>query len=72
MMFEMHQGAFDMVHLERATDTALLPFGAEHEMLDDQLTPPTKKLCERLFPVRSVKDVVLLDLHPGQFAPFRA
>src|SRR5262245_20600811 len=70
VVFEMHQSPFDMVHLERAADAALLPFGAEHEMLDDQLTPAAEEVRECLFAVRPLKDIIFLDLHPGQLATF--
>src|SRR4029434_774573 len=51
VVFEMCERTFDMVHLERAANAALLPFGTEHEMLDHQLAPAAKEVAECLFAV---------------------
>jgi hypothetical protein len=72
VVFEMHERAFDMVHLERAANAALLPFGTEHEMLDHQLAPAAKEVAECLFAVRPLKNITFFDLHPGQFTTFLA
>src|SRR5579872_451862 len=66
MMLEMNSRAIDVVGLERASDASLGPVGAEHEMLNDQLAPPIEQLGQRLFAIRPLERVRLLDFDPRQ------
>src|SRR5260370_4662864 len=71
-MFEMHESALDVVDLERAADAALLPAGAKHKMLDDQLAATVEEVSQHLRAVGSLEEVGLVDLDPRQFAAFGA
>lgn len=64
MVLEMHECAFDVVGSERAADAPRRPAGTEHEMMDDQLAAPIKQIGERLLPVRSFENILLLYLDP--------
>src|SRR5258705_10359342 len=68
----MHEGARDVIDLEGTADATLLPPGAEHKMLDDQLAAPVEKVSERFLTLRAVENIVLFKLDPRQFAPLRA
>ena len=65
-MFQMHQGAADVIHLERAPDAPLGPVRAEHEVLDDKLAAAGEQVAERPRTVRRVEHVGLLYLDPWQ------
>src|ERR1700674_3698152 len=67
----MHKVAH-VVGAERAADATLLPTRAEHEMIDDQLATPVEQVGERVPAVKSVEDIFLLDLDPGQRPPLGA
>src|SRR6516165_9424590 len=69
VMFEMRERAVDMVGSKRAADTAFLPAGAEHEMLDYQLAAPVEQVNQGLLAVRPVEHVGLFDLDVRQLAP---
>src|SRR5260370_40163569 len=71
-MFEMHESALDVVDLERAADAALLPAGAKHKMLDDQLAATVEEVSQHLRAVGSLEEVGLVDLDPRQLAAFGA
>ena len=71
-MFEVRERAFNVVDLERAAHAALLPSGAVHEMFDDQLATSVEEIGERLFALRTIEQVILLDLDPRQRAPLGA
>src|SRR5258708_17560178 len=43
--------------------------GLKHEVVDDKLTSPVKKLRECLFPVRSFKHILFPARLPWQLAP---
>ena len=68
VMFQMHQGAADLVDLERAPDAALGPVGSEHEVLDDELAASVEQVGERPRAVRRVEHVGLVQPDPGQRA----
>src|SRR6187399_3205844 len=61
-----------MVSHERTARAALLPVWSKHEVLDDQLVSPREEVRKGHLAARCVEDVVLLDLHPRQLAPFGA
>src|SRR6266536_4973070 len=71
-MGKVHKRAVDMIGQERAARATLLPFWTKHEMIDDQLAPAIEQVSERFLAGRSFKDVRLLHLDPGQFAPLPA
>src|ERR1017187_395063 len=49
--------------------TTFLPARPKHEVIDDQLTLVPKQLSQRLLAIRTVKDVFLVHLDPGQAPP---
>src|SRR3954469_4696121 len=51
----------DLVGPGRATRAALLPFGREHEVADNELATPLKQVEQAGLPVRTLEDVLLLD-----------
>ena len=57
---------------EGADGTTLLPVGAEHEVVDDELAAAVEKLLEGLRTVRRVEDVRLVDSDPRQVATLTA
>jgi hypothetical protein len=65
---EVDRHAVGVVGHERAARAALLPAGAEHEVLDEELAPAGEQRGERARAVRGVEDVVLLDPLPRQGA----
>src|SRR5262245_25588228 len=67
-MFEMHDGAFHMVGLERAADAALTKIPSPHEMMNDQLAAAFEKVRQSHFALRRVEDIFLLHLDPWQLA----
>src|SRR5580658_2998014 len=71
-MRDMNKRSLDLVGPERAAHAALLPSGAKHEMIDNQLAASTEEICERLLAVGAVEHVVLLDLNPWQLAQLPA
>src|SRR3546814_16006712 len=52
--------------MEGAAGAALLPAGAEHEVLHEELAAPGEEIAQRNRPLGPFEDVVLLDPHPGQ------
>ena len=69
---ESDERPVDVVGVKRAADATLLPVGAEHEVVDDELAPALEEILERLLPVGTLEDIGLLDLHPGQSAALPA
>src|SRR3546814_11715308 len=67
-MLEVLPRGVDVVGLEGAAGAALLPAGAEHEVLHEELAAPGEEIAQRNRPLGPLEDVVLLDLHPGQRA----
>ena len=65
---QVHGHAVGVVGHERAARAALLPAGAEHEVLHQQLAPALEQVGERAPALGRVEDVVLLDALPGQGA----
>ena len=62
---EMGGDAVEVVGPERAALAADVPFGREHEVVDDELASIAEQLPQGLSPVRSVERVVLVDAYPG-------
>ena len=60
----------DVVDAHRAADAALLPRRAEHDVVDDELAPPLEQVDQPRRPALALEQVVLLDLHHRQAAPF--
>src|ERR1700719_1674692 len=58
VMLQMHVRAVNVIGQERAPDTSNLFAGAEHEVIDDQLTAAVEELSERLLAVRRVEYVL--------------
>src|SRR5439155_20664317 len=58
-----------MIGHKRAALAALFPPGAEHEVIDDELTTPVEEVGERLLALGAVEHVILLDLEPRQLTP---
>jgi hypothetical protein len=69
VVFQVRQGAVDMVGAKGAAHAAFFPPGTEHEVRDDKLTPPCKQIREAFLSAGSIEDVGFLDLDPGQFPP---
>ena len=68
----MRQRTVGVVHIEGAAGAALLPIGAEHEMVDDELALAVEEIGEANFAVRAIEYVILFDFYPGKLAPFGA
>jgi hypothetical protein len=56
----------DLVGAGRATRTPLVPFGREHEVVDDELATPLEQIDEARLAIRTVEKVLLVDLHHRQ------
>src|SRR6266436_1270343 len=69
VMLEMLARAVDLIAEQRTAGASLLPFGTEHEMIDDELTASVEQIAERHRAVDAFEDIVLLDLDPGERAP---
>src|ERR1700674_2898042 len=58
---------------EGAALARLLPVGAEHEVIDNELAPPTEEIAEReIFALRPVEAVILVDREPWHLTPLGA
>src|SRR5262249_3831865 len=57
---------------EGAALAAGFPFGAEHEVVDDELAATLEEVGERLPAARALEDVRLVDPDPRQRAPLSA
>src|SRR5271154_3892601 len=67
MVFQVGEGAVDMVGAKSTAHAAFFPTWAKHEVRDDELTPPCKKPRQALSAAGSIEEVVFLDLDPRQF-----
>ena len=67
-MRQVHVDAVEVVRPERAARAALVPVGAEHEVIDHELAAAGEQVAERDAGLRRLEDIVLLDLHPRQLA----
>ena len=65
---KMHQRSVSVVYVAGAAGTPFLPLGTEHEVVDDQLASAVEEVGERFLARGRIKDIVLLDLHPGKLA----
>jgi hypothetical protein len=61
-----------MVCQVRAAFATFLPSWAEHEVINDQLAATVEEIGQRFFAIRSVKNVLLLNSNPWQFASMPA
>src|SRR6201987_1628810 len=68
----MHHGRIEMIREERTARAALLPSRPQHEVIDNQLVSPVKKLSQCLFSLWPLERVLLFHLLPGQLAPLPA
>jgi hypothetical protein len=71
VVFEVRQGAVEVVAQERAPRTTRGPVWAEHEVVDDQLAAAVEELAQRFPARRRVKGVLLVDQYPRQRKAFR-
>ena len=71
-MLEMDDDAIVAIGPERAARATLLPVGAKHEMVDDQLTATGEQIRQRLPPVWTIELVWFFHLDPRQFAALPA
>jgi hypothetical protein len=62
-------GMREVVDDERAAGAAGVLVRAEHEVVEEQLPPAVEEVGEPLLAVRSVEDVLLVDLHARQPSP---
>jgi hypothetical protein len=70
-MLKMPPRTVDLIREQRTAGASRLPFGTEHEVIDDKLTASVEQVAERHWAVDALEDIVLLDLDPGQRAPLR-
>ena len=70
VMFEMGQGAIDVIGEERATGAACAPARAKHKVIDNELASAIEQLSQILLALGSVKDIILLNFHPRQSQTF--
>src|SRR5215831_19454613 len=59
----------EIVRPERAVLAPRIPVGSKHEVVDDQLTSALEQVRQRLFSIWTVKDIILVQLHPRQLLP---
>src|SRR3989338_6214934 len=71
-MGQVQVGAIDMVGQERTARAALLPAGAEHEVVNDQLAASGEEIDETLGTLPALEDIRLVDPDPGQRPAFGA
>ncbi|MCY1241870.1 hypothetical protein D9M72_547950 [compost metagenome] len=69
VVVEVWQHAGEVVDQEGAAGAAGLPGGAEHEMVDNELTATVEQFGQRLAPGHRVENVGLFHFHPGQSQP---
>src|SRR5664279_6348175 len=62
----------EIVGDERAARAAFLPSRTEHEMIDNQLAAAVEQLSQRLLSMRTLKNILFLDLLPRHLAPAAA
>src|SRR5579864_241971 len=68
----MHHRRIEMIREERTARAALLPSRSQHEVIDNQLVSPVKKLSQCLFSLWPLERVLLFHLFPGQLPPLPA
>jgi len=68
IMLEVRERAVDVIAQERTARATLLPIRTEHEMIEDQLTASVEEIGQRLFALRAVEDILLVDLDSRQLA----
>jgi hypothetical protein len=68
VILEMNDRALGVIGFERTAGAPCVPLRAEHEMMDDELIVPAEQVGERLFSLRRVEDISLLDFGPGKGA----
>src|ERR1700731_4202491 len=67
-MRQMPVGAVEVIGQIGAALATLVPIWTEHEMINDQLTAPVEEIGQGFLAIRSVKNVVLVDLDHWQVA----
>src|SRR5262245_19550558 len=67
-MLEMLERGVDMIGEERTARANVIRIGRQHEMIDRELASRAEQLGKRYLAFWTVKDIVLLDIHPGQGA----
>jgi hypothetical protein len=71
-MLQMDGQALEIVAPEGAALAALLPFGCEHEVIDDQLRLAGEQLRQSLAAVRAIERIGLVHPLPRERAAFGA
>src|SRR5216684_3889302 len=71
-LIQVNDDLVEVVRPERAVWTTLVPLRREHEVIDNELAPPTKELGESHRSLGTLEDILLLDFLPRQFAPLPA
>jgi len=66
---KMNRKPVEAVRNRRASRTACLVVGSEHEVVDEKLRAPLEKVSQRGIPLVGVEAVVLVDANPRQFLP---
>jgi hypothetical protein len=72
MVFQMLNGAVQVVGEKRAADATFFPAWAEHEVINNQLAAALKEVGKRFFAVPSLEGILLLNLFPRQVAALPA
>lgn len=65
-MLEMLSRTVDLIREQGAAGTALLPVGAKHEVVDNELAASVEQVRERYRAVGGFKDIVFPDLDPRE------
>src|ERR1044071_7646986 len=65
----MPVGAVKVVGQKRTALATFLPAGTEHEMVNNQLAPSVEKISQGFLTVRSLENILLIDLDHRQLAP---
>ena len=63
-MVQMDRDAVEVIGRERAGLAALLPIGAEHEVIDDKLRAPVEGIGEGEGAIRPLETVGFIDAFP--------
>jgi hypothetical protein len=69
---EVDRGAVEMIGKQRTAWAALLPAGAEHEVINDQLTLAAEQIGQGLFARRRIEHIISVHLFPRQLAALLA
>ena len=70
-MVEMRQRAIAVIGKKGTTGASGLPAGTQHEMVDDQLAAAAEQIGQAFLARRSIENLRLFDLDPGQRQPGR-